>query len=163
MPRLTLSLGLAICIVVGCPACAQELTRQAKIERLLDLIGSQSALNQMFDQIVGTVGNQLKTQFPNATPQQLAQARDLESKLMDLLKSRLTWEKMRPEYVRIYSETYTDEEIDGLLAFFQSPAGQSYIRKLPALTRQIMAFSQAQLTDMMPDILRLTREASEKK
>jgi hypothetical protein len=163
MPRFTLSLALALCLVVGHPARAQELTRQAKIERILDITGSQSMLNQIFDRFAASFDAQMKAQFPNATPQQLAQTGDLRNKLIEMMKERVTWDKMRPSLVKIYSDTFSDEEIDGLLAFFQSPAGQSYVKKLPALTQQIVAYSQAQVGALMPEIQRLAREAAQKK
>jgi len=47
---LSLSFSLAICILVGgLPAHAQELSRQAKIETILDLMNSQASVDQMFD------------------------------------------------------------------------------------------------------------------
>jgi hypothetical protein len=163
MPRLIPALALALCIVAAPPARAQELTRQAKIERILDLTGSQSTLNQIFDRFAASFDAQMKARFPNATEQQLAQTRDLRDKLIELMKERVTWDKMRPQLVKIYGDTFSDEEIDGLLAFFQSSAGRSYVTKLPALTQQIVAYSQEQVTALMPEIQRLAREAAQKK
>jgi len=109
------------------------------------------------------VNTQMKAQTPNASPQQLAQAQEFQSKLMGLVKSRVSWEKMRPEFVRIYSETYSDDEINGMLAFFQSPAGRGFLGKSPVITQKVMAFSQSQLGDLMPEIQRMVKESAQKK
>ncbi len=140
-------------------ASGQELTKQAKIEKILDLTNSQATMNQMFDQITATMGTQMKAQIPNATPEKLAQMQAVQTKLMDLIKVKMSWEKMRPEMVRIYGETYSEEEINGMLAFFQSPAGQGFIKKTPVLAQKMMVLSQTQMGDIMPDIQRIVKES----
>jgi hypothetical protein len=164
-PSLSFSVAAAItAAMLGVlPVHAQEMSKDAKIERILELTNSQATFNQLIDQMTTMMSKQLKTQMPNATPEQVAQAQGLQSKVMELLRTRISFEKMRPELLKIYGTTYSDEEIDGMLAFFQSPAGQGYLKKVPALTQQIMAITQAQLGDLMPDIQRLSREATQGK
>jgi hypothetical protein len=158
------SFVLSIWLLSGAfPAHAQELSREAKIERILDLMNSQTGVDQILDQFSATINTQLKSQSPNAIPEQLAQAQEFQGKLMELVKSRVSWEKMRPEFVRIYRETYSDEEIDGMLAFYESPAGRGFVKKSPLLTQKIMAVTQTQLRELMPDIQRLARESLQKK
>lgn len=159
-----LSVSLALCFLAcALPVGAQELSKQAKIERILDLTNSQAMIERTFDQITSMIDSQMKAQMPNASSEAMARTQEIQKKLMDLMKSRFSWEKMRPEFVRIYGETYSDEEIDGLLAFYQSAAGQGFIRKSPELTQKILAVSQSQLGDLMPEIQRITKEAAEKK
>jgi hypothetical protein len=69
---------------------------------------------------------------------------------------------MKPEYVRLYDEVYSDEEITGILAFYKSAAGQALIRKMPLLMTKSMEISQRHLSGLMPEIQRITKEAAEK-
>ena len=75
----------------------------------------------------------------------------------------MSFEKMRPDLIRIYAETYTDSEIDGMLAFFESPVGQSYLKKTPEVAQKIFAASQSQLGDIMQEVRQMMTETAERK
>jgi hypothetical protein len=49
-----------------------------------------------------------------------------------------------------------------MLAFYQSPAGRAMLEKMPAMMPKSMALVQAQMGDLMPEILRITKEAQQK-
>src|SRR5260370_2446191 len=116
-------LALAL-LVIGPFAGDQELTKEATIERLLTVMNADNMIDQMFEQIKAMTAAQVP---PGTSPQQVAQAREVQSKIMDLVKARISWEKMRPQYVKLYAETFSNEEISGMLAFYGSPAGHSML------------------------------------
>jgi uncharacterized protein len=150
----------SVLILAAAMAGAQEVSKAAKIERLLTLTNADATVNQMFDQIKTVMMSQ--TPPLGTTPAQQTQAQELQGKILDLVKAHLSWDKMRPEYVKLYSETFSDDEIDGMLAFYQSPAGHAMLEKMPALMPKIMALAQAQMGDLMPEIQRITRETLQK-
>jgi hypothetical protein len=162
MSKLIASLFFA-CMLAAVPGQAQELTKQAKIERILDLTNSQASVDKLLDQMTSMINSQMKTQMPKATPEQLAQAQEMQSKMMELIKSRMSWTKMRDSYVKVYADLYSDSEIDGMLAFYESPAGRGYLEKMPLMTQRIMMASQTQMGDLMPEILRIIQESAQKK
>lgn len=150
-------------VLLASVAAAQELSKVTKIERLLAITNVDATINQMFDQMKTQMKTMMASQMPAGTkPEQRAKAEDVQIKVLDLVKSRMSWEKMRPEYVKLYSETFSDEEIDGMLAFYQSPAGHAMLEKMPAMMPKVMALAQAQMGDLMPEILRITKEAQQK-
>ena len=152
--------GFGVCMLVsGVLAQAQGLTKEAKIERILALTNSEEKVSKSFDQVAAMMANQMKTMQPNQSAEQAARLQALQTKLIDLMKARLTWDKMKPEYVRIYNKIYTDGEIDGMLAFYESPAGRGFIQKTPALTQELLTVTQAQMGDLMPDIQRIVKES----
>ena len=59
---------------------------------------------------------------------------------------------MRPIYLGIYRETFDQAEIDGLIAFYRSPIGQSFVRKMPAVVQRSMAVTQTQMQVVMPKL-----------
>ena len=151
--------ALALLLVTGPFAGAQELTKEAKIERLLTAMNADAMIDQMFEQIKSMTASQSP---PGASPEQIAKAREIQGKILDLVKARISWEKMRPQYVKLYSETFSDDEISGMLGFYQSPAGRAMLAKMPTLTTKIMQIAQAQMTDILPEIQRITREGLQK-
>ena len=143
-------------LVIGSFAGAQELTKEAKIERLLTVMNADNMIDQMFEQIKAMTAAQAP---PGTSPQQVAQAREVQTKIMDLVKARISWEKMRPQYFKLYAETFSDEEIGGMLAFYGSPAGRAMLEKMPALVTKIMEVAQGQMKDVLPEIQRIIRES----
>jgi hypothetical protein len=143
-------------LVIGPFARAQELTKQVKIERLLDAMNADATINQLFDQIKAMTAAQMP---PGATPEQTARAREIQDKILDLVKSRISWEKMRPSYIKLYNETFSDEEVSGMLAFYQSPPGRAMLAKMPALLTKLIEVAQGQMAELQPEIQRIMREA----
>lgn len=164
MPKTIASFAIALCIVAAViPANAQELTKQAKIERILELTNSQASVDKMLDQMTGMITAQMKAQMPKATPEQLAQVQEMQTRVMELVKSRMSLTKMREQYVKIYTELYSDDEINGMLAFYDSPAGRGFLQKTPLLAERMMAASQTQMGDLMPEIMRIVQESARRK
>ncbi len=132
-------------------ANAQEMTKQAKIERILALTKADAMMDQMF--------NQLKSMMmsPAGSGEQGPTA-ELQGKIMDLVKQKMSWDKLRPQYVKLYDETYSAEEIDGILAFYQSPAGRAMLDKMPVILSKSIAIAQGMMGDIVPDIQRILRE-----
>ena len=56
---------------------------------------------------------------------------------------------MRPVYIQIYQESFTQEEIDGMIAFYQSPAGAAFVRKMPVVMEKSMRIMQVRIAPMM--------------
>ncbi len=144
-----------ILVVIVSAALAQGLTKEQKIERILELTRSDAVLEQTFEQM-RTFSSQTASQAGQGpSKEQVAIASDLMNKVFDLVRKRTSLAEARPRLVKIYNETYSDEEIDGMLAFYQSPAGRAVIQKGPRL----MANLEAQIKELLPEINRLLQEA----
>jgi hypothetical protein len=145
---------MLILLVTGVPTRAQE-TKAAKIDRVLALMKADALTDEVFQQVKAMTASLAP---PDATEKQRAHAQEIQAKIMDLVKDRMSWEKMRPQYVKMYGETFSDEEIDGMLAFYESPAGRAMLEKMPQLVSKMMAMVQSQMTAIMPDVERLARD-----
>ena len=132
-------------------ANAQEMTKQAKIERILALTKADAMMDQMFNQLKSMMMSPTGSGEPGPTA-------ELQGKVMDLVKQKMSWDKLRPQYVKLYDETYSAEEIDGILAFYQSPAGRAMLDKMPVILSKSIAIAQGMMGDIVPDIQRILRE-----
>ncbi len=61
-------------------------------------------------------------------------------------------------FTEIYQESFSQEEIDGLIAFYASPAGRAYIDKMPLVMQKTMTVMQSR----MPAMIERMRAAREK-
>lgn len=57
--------------------------------------------------------------------------------------------------MNLYSNAYSEEEIDGILAFYHSPAGRAMLAKTTDLTERSIAISQRRMDAIAPKIQEL--------
>jgi uncharacterized protein len=69
--------------------------------------------------------------------------------MMQVIRSEFTYANLRPLYVQIYQESFTQEEIDGLVDFYKSAAGQAFTNKMPVVMQKSMSIMQTKLQPMM--------------
>src|SRR5713226_1435804 len=91
------------------------------VETLLTVIKTEAMLDSMYasmEQIMRQSMQQAAGGKP-MTPEQQRILDAVPGKFVAVMKSELTWDKLKPQYVQLYLETFDQEEIDGLLAFYR--------------------------------------------
>lgn len=48
---------------------------------------------------------------------------------MDKYATEITWEKLEPTIIKSYADNFTDEEINSLIVFYRSSAGEALVKK----------------------------------
>ena len=81
---------------------------------------------------------------------QRAKVGQLQEKVLALFVVRLN--KIKPELAKVYTGTYTEEEIDGILAFYKSPAGKAFLQKMPEVMQRFMPVMMKMITDLQPEL-----------
>jgi hypothetical protein len=81
-----------------------------------------------------------------------------EAELAAFMKELLDWNKLEPIYVRIYQKTFSQQEVDGMIAFYKTPAGQAVISKMPAAMQNTMNEMQTMMGPVMQKIQRMQQE-----
>jgi hypothetical protein len=72
-----------------------------------------------------------------------------QQKFADGMRQELTWASLKPMYIKIYKETFDQEDIDGLNAFYSTKLGQNYINKMPVAMQKTMAAVQQRMAPIM--------------
>jgi len=70
-------------------------------------------------------------------------------------KEMLDWDKLEPMYMRIYQKSLTQQDVDGMIAFYETPSGQALINKMPVIMQNTMAEMQQVMRPMMERIERM--------
>jgi hypothetical protein len=113
-----------------------------KVERMLD--GMFAGLDPMMRQMSTSM---LKGQKLN--PEQQRSLDNMMKKMSAVMRDEMSWAKMRPMYLQIYRETFTQEEVDGMIAFYRTPVGVATIDKMPAAMQKSMTLMQARMGPVM--------------
>ena len=93
-----------------------------------------------------------------------AQQQELEGalqKIATIVRSEISYEKLKPTYLKIYRESLDQAEVDGMIAFYQTPAGQAVILKMPVITQKSMGAVQEMLGSLMPRLEAALKETAE--
>ena len=88
------------------------------------------------------------------------QQKKMMDKIMDICAEEMKWENVKPDYINLYSETFSAEELKELIAFYQSPVGKAYLAKQPELMQKSMQLSQKTMMRLMPKIIAMTTESA---
>jgi hypothetical protein len=144
-------IGSIALLLTASGALAQDAARKAKIEEMFRLMNIDQMMQQMMGQMKAMGMQQLDKNMP---PEEKAKAAESQRKIFDMFN----WEKFKSSFVQIYSEVYTDEELDGILAFYRSPAGQAMVAKQPQLMAKSMALAQKLMADMQPELEKMRKE-----
>lgn len=155
------ALAAVIPFLLACipAAFADEASKNTKIEELLKLTNADRMVSQMFDQIKTMELSQLNK---DVTPADRQAAQEVQDRILKLLQDTLSWDKMKPMMVKVYADTFTEEEVDGILNFYESPAGQAMLQKMPTLLQRSMAMGQQMLADVTPQIQKIMQDMQKK-
>lgn len=151
---------IALFLVLSLPAMAAPASKES-VETLLTVSKSQQILETMMANMGQSIrqgihaGNKNKTL---TTAQQRA-FETLATKINTALQEELGWEQMRSLYTQIYQESFTEEEINGLIDFYQSPAGVAFVNKMPAVMQKTMQLTQSRMGPLIQKIEKITEQA----
>jgi len=81
------------------------------------------------------------------------------SKVVTVIRSEVSFDRFKPMYMKIYRESLDQSEVDGMIAFYQTPAGQAVIKKMPLIAQKSMDAVRQMLGGMAPKIEAAMKEA----
>jgi len=112
--------------------------------------------SQLKDMMHKTVQQTLKGKVP--TMEQQAAIENMEDKMLAVLQKELAWERLEPNYVKLYQQAYSEDEVNGMLAFYRTPVGQAVVDKSPIVMQQMMLQMQEMQQRLLPEIRRVQIE-----
>ena len=78
--------------------------------------------------------------------------------IIAMMKELLNWTKLEPLYVRVYQKTFSQQEVDGMIAFYQTPAGQAVIAKMPTVMQNTIEEMQQMMGPVMQKIQKMKQD-----
>ena len=142
----------AVLAVAPCYGQDKDAAKRAKVEELMTTMHVDSMMEQMTAMAKEQVeqASQGVAGAETMTPTQKKILADFQQKSLDLVMGTVSYKAVKPEVVKLYVDTFTDEEIDGISAFYKSPTGQSLLKKTPQLMAAMMQFMQGKIADLQP-------------
>jgi len=170
-------LGVALCFG-GRFANAEDVEKRALAEELLNQMQmketmekSFAMMKKMIPQFAKMAGKSFEkdeaaddaetVERRNAAQMGAELGAEMSEKMFDEMAKEMSWDSMKDDFISIYAETYTKEELGGLIKFYKSPVGRAFIKKQPELMKRSMQLSQKRVAKLMPKIQAMTEEMME--
>ena len=133
---------------------------EASIKQLLEVTQAK----KLADSVMSQMDNLMQQAVTQA-----AQGRDIpdnvqkeidrqRAEMIAMMKQLLDWQKLEPMYVRIYQKTFTQQELDGMVAFYKTPAGAAVISKMPTIMQNTMDEMQGMMGPVMEKLQRMQQD-----
>lgn len=151
---------LVFSVLVRPALAADSKPSEQSIKQLLAVTETHKLLDGMMNQIDGMMENSMRQalQGKSLAPDQQKAFDNMRAKSVALLKQELSWDSLEPFYIRMYRDSFTQEEINGMLAFYKTPSGQAVIKKMPAVMQGAMVEMQKRMGTLMPKLQQIQKE-----
>ena len=119
---------------------AEENVNRKLAEELLTLTNTKGNIERMVESMKQMQISQIKKLALSTGNADKAQA--LTERIMDVVTKEMSWDNLKDDYIAIYADTFTEDELKGLIAFYEGPLGQKLISKTPDLMKRSIEVSQ---------------------
>lgn len=151
-----LATALAVTGAPTRPAIADAATHRAAAERYLEVTQVPARLDSFMVRVrekqLAAVG---KWYVPTDTREP---AKVYVGKASKLFTDELSWSRLKDEFIRAYVSVYTEQDLLGLVEFYESPLGQKYLAKRPQLVSNGLEITERHLKTLLPKLEMLSEE-----
>jgi hypothetical protein len=158
-----LVMTLVLAVFASQAAYAQDAKpAEQSIRQLFEVMHSSRILDAYLTQVDSTVraSMQQAVSGQQVNPKQRQILEDMGREIGSLVKAELNWSAIEPEMIEVYRNTFSQHEVDGMLAFYRSEVGQAVIAKLPTAMQQSMTSIQSHVKTLTPKIVQLEKDTA---
>lgn len=135
---------------------ADEASKTAKAQELLGLMQG----DQMMKMVEPMMKRMLaQVDRPDLSAEQRAKLAETKEKVLALIGDRLN--RATPALAKVYTDTYTEDEIEGVLAFYKSAVGKAFLEKMPQVMQRSVPVMMELMGSLQPEIQKITEEVKQ--
>jgi hypothetical protein len=127
-----------------------DVASEKEAEKLLDMVGTQAVMEQSMSQMLDI---QLQ-QNPALAP--------YKGVMMEFLNKNMSYESLKPDLVKMYSEEFTSSELREINAFYSTNVGKKSIEKMPKLMMQGGQLGATRVQENINDLQAMIQAESER-
>ncbi|MBV9695666.1 MAG: DUF2059 domain-containing protein [Gammaproteobacteria bacterium] len=157
-----LLLAVSLPQAVAGAASAEVRPSEASIRRLLEVTQAHKLIDGMSQQVDAMFAGMLQKQFEgrDLSAQQRAAIDKMRGRLADLMKENFSWDSMEAIYLEVYQKSFSQSEVDDMIKFYRTPAGQAVVLKLPVVMKNTMAILQQRMQALTPKIQQMAADTA---
>lgn len=151
-----IALILALATSLPLTALADDASHRAKATEMMTILHTQRTVEQIAENIKKQIaGAADKIAGPTPTDDSKAKVADFEKKVNALIDAQLSWDTMQAGFTDVYVKNFTEEQLDGIIAFYKSPAGVALLANMPTVNTQVAQFGNSHMTELQPQLKQL--------
>ena len=127
-----------------------DVASEKEAEKLLNMVGTQEVMEQSMSQMLDI---QLQ-QNPALAP--------YKGVMMEFLNENMSYESLKPELIKMYSEEFTSSELREINAFYSTDVGKKSIEKMPTLMMQGGQLGATRVQENIGDLQAMIQAESER-
>ena len=126
-------------------------SKRESVETLLELTDADAMIDIMYAQISQSF--QAIAQGQNKTEAEQAMFEENMAAMVSFMRSELNWNKFKGPMVDIYLRNFSEEEIRGMVSFYESDVGRSLTSKMPIVMAESATMARTLMLDFMPRLM----------
>jgi uncharacterized protein len=150
-----------ILMSAGAAAANNAPASDASIREFLELTNAQQLIAAMKGQMAAMMNaatqNAIKGQTVTPARQEILDR--MSAQMSAVITDMLSWDALLPIYMRTYRDSFTQDEIDGVIKFYKSAAGQAYVKKQPLVMQNVMREMQDFVKPVQDKMLAIQRQS----
>ena len=133
----------------------------ASIETLLEVTKAKALIDQMPAMVEPAMRAAIQAEVgdQHLSDEKVQAMEKFQKQFIEIMRDELSWEHLKPMYLQLYAETLTQEEIDGQIAFYRTPAGAAVINKMPLLMMKSQALMTARIGPLIQRMKAAVKDA----
>jgi hypothetical protein len=150
-------MALVLCFVLTCSTAYSGVNEhRALAEELIKITDGDTVMEKMKAQVT-MIFQQIASQM-NIQEADKPKLEKYSARFDAILKEDMAWEKVKPQYLDLYTSVFTEEETKGLVDFYKSDLGKKVTAKMPDLMQQSMTVARTYMQGVVPKLEALTEE-----
>jgi len=166
MPVQKLRLGLTALVLSAAAAAAMAAQSGPPSDESIRKIFAVTHLSSILDTYMAQMKTSMRAGMQQATASKPLNDRqrqimdDMGDKMVALVQEQLDWPDLEAQITQVYRESYTQKDVDAMLAFYRSPTGQKVIAKQPQVMQQMSQYAMSRMKDLLPKLQQLQRDTA---
>ena len=146
-----------MCFVLSCSSAYSGVKEhRALAEELIKLTEGDSVMEKMKAQVT-MIFQQITAQM-NIQEADKPKLEKYTARFDAILKEDMAWDKVKEQYLDLYTKVFTEEDIKGLVNFYKSDLGVKVTAKMPELMQESMVVARSYMQNIVPKLETLTEE-----
>ena len=149
--------ALLLCLILTCStAYSGEKEHRALAEELIKITDGDTVMEKMKAQVT-MIFQQITSQM-NIQEADKPKLEKYSARFDAILKEDMDWEKVKIQYLDLYTSVFTEEETKALVDFYKSDLGKKVTEKMPELMQQSLNVARTYMQGVLPKLEELTEE-----
>lgn len=124
------------------------------INKLIEVSNATQAIKGVQQQVDAMLKSTVRdaTKGQPVSPDEQKVFDTFQERVREIVLKQLDENKFKAMYVPVYREVYTQDEVDQMIAFYESPTGKMFSSKMPIIVQKSMGIMQQQMGPMMQEM-----------